>query len=547
MRGKKYLLSVLCLLLIWTTPVMADSTTISGKVRQIVDEVITPDMSQLDKAFALHDWLTDHAYYDLTFSYYGPEGVLLHGTGVCQSYSEAYKLLLAEVGIDCQVLTGHARRIDGTMESHAWNLVKIDGKWKHVDVTWDDPVDDSSPDNNPRSGLEHHMYFMVNTSTMLTDHVPDEESAAIVQTLVGDEMSEALPDPVKTKPLIKVPDFTFTTKDGTVLTKTGYGKGKKLIMVYGRTTCLNTTFFLSEISGYVSQLKNSGVTILVALFDNPSENEIKEMESRYPGVVCARVSSGDNSMWDGLYEMDMTDGSVIFPVIFLKNAKDTVTYCSVGFVDNPLAIVAGALNMNGDAAPKATTTQAADQTPKPTTSTATPTPNASERRTASVMVLSKTAFTYNGTVQKPKVTIKDGKKTVPASYYKLTWSKGCRNPGSYKVTARMKGKYKGTISASFKINPKGTVLKKLTAGSKKITVSWKKQAKKITGYQIQYSLKSNFKSAKTVTVKGPKKTSKVIKKLKKGKKYYVRIRTYKTVGGKKYYSSWSKMKRVNVR
>ena len=71
MRGKKYLLSVLCLLLIWTTPVMADSTTISGKVRQIVDEVITPDMSQLDKAFALHDWLTDHAYYDLPFPIMG--------------------------------------------------------------------------------------------------------------------------------------------------------------------------------------------------------------------------------------------------------------------------------------------------------------------------------------------------------------------------------------------------------------------------------------------------------------------------------------------
>ena len=532
---------------------MADSTTISGKVRQIVNEVITSDMSQLDKASVLHDWLTDHACYDLTFSYYGPEGVLLHGTGVCQSYSEAYKLLLDEVGIECRVLTGHARKIDGTIESHAWNLVKIDGKWKHVDVTWDDPVDDSSPDNNPLSGLEQHMYFMVNTSTMLTDHVPDEESAAILQTLVGDEMSEALPDPVKTKPLIKVPDFTFTTKDGTVLTKTGYGKGRKLIMVYGRTTCLNTTFFLSEISGYVSQLKNSGVTILVALFDNPSENEIKEMESRYPGVVCARVSGDDNSMWEGLYELDMTDGSVIFPVIFLKNGKDALTYCSVGFVEEPLAIVAGALNMNGDAVPTSTPTPtpAADPTPKPTTSTPKPTPkpttNVSERRTASSIVLSKTIFTYKGKVQKPKVTIKDGKKTVPASYYTLTWSKGCQNPGTYKVTARMKGKYKGKLSASFKINPKGTAIVTLKAGSKQMTVKWKKQAIQTTGYQIQYSLEKNFGSAKTVTVKGPKKTSKVIKKLKKGKKYFVRIRTYKATSGKKYVSAWSKVKSVKVK
>lgn len=83
MRGKKYLLSLLCFLLAWATPVMADSTTVSEKVTQIVNEVITPDMSEYDKASALHDWLTDHAYYDLTFSNYGPEGVLLHGTGVC--------------------------------------------------------------------------------------------------------------------------------------------------------------------------------------------------------------------------------------------------------------------------------------------------------------------------------------------------------------------------------------------------------------------------------------------------------------------------------
>ena len=538
MRGKKYLLSVLCLLLAWTTPVMADSTTISEKVTQIVNEVITTDMSQLDKASALHDWLTDHAYYDLTFSNYGPEGVLLHGTGVCQSYSEAYKLLLAEAGIESHVLTGHARKIDGTMESHAWNLVKIDGKWKHVDVTWDDPVNESGPNNVPLSGLEQHMYFMVNTSTILTDHIPDEKSAAILQTLVGNEVEEALPAPVNTKPLVEVPDFTFTMKDGTVLTKTGFGKGRKLIMVYGRTTCLNTTFFLSEISGYVSQLKNSGVTVLAALFDNPSDNEIKEMESRYPGVVCARVGSDDNSMWDGLYDLNMTDSSVIFPVIFLKNAKDAVTYCSVGFVEEPLTIVAGALNMNGDAAPKAATTGTADQALAL---------KASKKYSVSGIVLSNTNFTYNGKVQKPKVTVKYGNKALPASNYELTWSKGCLNPGTYKVTARMKGKYTGTLTASFKIKPKGTVLKKLTPGSKKITVSWKKQSKMITGYQIQYSLKSNFKKAKTVTVKGAGKTRKVIKKLKKGKKYFVRIRTYKTAGGKKYYSSWSKTKRVKVK
>lgn len=82
--------------------------------------------------------------------------------------------------------------------------------------------------------------------------------------------------------------------------------------------------------------------------------------------------------------------------------------------------------------------------------------------------------------------------------------------------------------------------------AKKIKVKWKKGIE-ITGYQIQYSLKSNFKSAKKTTIKKATTVSKVLKGLKKGKKYYVRIRTYKTVGGKKYYSSWSAKKKVTIR
>ena len=81
---------------------------------------------------------------------------------------------------------------------------------------------------------------------------------------------------------------------------------------------------------------------------------------------------------------------------------------------------------------------------------------------------------------------------------------------------------------------------------KKITVTWKKQTTQTTGYQIQYGTSSNFKNAKTVTVSKNSTTKKTITGLKNGKKYYVRVRTYKTVktGHKstKYYSAWSKSK-----
>ena len=115
------------------------------------------------------------------------------------------------------------------------------------------------------------------------------------------------------------------------------------------------------------------------------------------------------------------------------------------------------------------------------------------------------------------------------------------------------GSYGGTIAKTFRINPKGTPITKLKKGKKMITVKWKKQAAKmsasrITGYQIQLATNKKFtKGKKTVTVKSYKKVSKKVPKLKAKKKYFVRVRTFKTVSGVKYYSPWSKVKAVKAR
>ncbi len=101
------------------------------------------------------------------------------------------------------------------------------------------------------------------------------------------------------------------------------------------------------------------------------------------------------------------------------------------------------------------------------------------------------------------------------------------------------------------VKPKGTKIVKLKAGKKKITVKWKKQRSGIAGYQIQYSLSSKFKKAKTVTVLNKKTATKQIKKLKSKRKYYVKIRTYRIIKDKgnstKIYSSWSKIRFVKVK
>jgi hypothetical protein len=90
--------------------------------------------------------------------------------------------------------------------------------------------------------------------------------------------------------------------------------------------------------------------------------------------------------------------------------------------------------------------------------------------------------------------------------------------------------------------------KNTSAKTKTVTVSWEKQATQTTGYEIQYATNSKFtKNKKTITVKGAKTASKTIKNLSSNKNYYVRIRTYKTVDGKKYYSAWSETQSVKTK
>lgn len=97
------------------------------------------------------------------------------------------------------------------------------------------------------------------------------------------------------------------------------------------------------------------------------------------------------------------------------------------------------------------------------------------------------------------------------------------------------------------VKPKKTSIKKLSKGKKKFTVNWAKVSG-VKGYQIQYSSDKKFKkNNKSVTVTKQKTTKATVKKLKSKKKYYVRVRTYKTVNGKKIYSSWSKVKSVKTK
>ena len=122
--------------------------------------------------------------------------------------------------------------------------------------------------------------------------------------------------------------------------------------------------------------------------------------------------------------------------------------------------------------------------------------------------------------------------------------------GKASVSISGKGSYTGTVTKTFTILPKGISLSgKLKAKKKAMVVKWKRKDNDITGYQVQYSTSGNFakKKTKTAVVKKEEKKKLTIKKLKAGKRYYVRIRVYKKVNGKTYASSWSKKKSVKIK
>lgn len=155
-----------------------DATTVAGKVNAIVESVITDGMGEYAKALALHDWLIYNANYDYTYSNYTPEGVLLEGSGVCQSYALAYQLLLKKAGISCLYVTGEAGG-----GGHAWNLVKLSGDWYHVDCTWDDPGS---------GGGENHAYFALPDSMMARDHTWNTQADARMPACTATRYTYAL-------------------------------------------------------------------------------------------------------------------------------------------------------------------------------------------------------------------------------------------------------------------------------------------------------------------------------------------------------------------
>jgi|GEM_PF-5190896 len=146
-------------------------STLSQKVTDILEETIKSDATSLEKEQGVHDYLISHIKYD-SDNYdnnsipdidYTAYGALVNGTCVCDGYAKSMQLLLTKAGIECI-------HISGTVSgggSHAWNMVKLEGEWYHVDATWDDPIPDTC--------TLRYTYFNQPDSVMVKNHTWDTD------------------------------------------------------------------------------------------------------------------------------------------------------------------------------------------------------------------------------------------------------------------------------------------------------------------------------------------------------------------------------------
>ena len=125
-------------------------------------EGITSSLSEYEKELLIHDILAQNTVYKEAKNAHNLYGAIVEGKAVCEGYTEALQYLLNRAGISSFKISGYSKNPSGSSsesESHAWNLVRIDGEFYHVDLTWND-----------QENQIYHAYFNVTDTVILRDH-----------------------------------------------------------------------------------------------------------------------------------------------------------------------------------------------------------------------------------------------------------------------------------------------------------------------------------------------------------------------------------------
>ncbi|WP_418952226.1 cellulase family glycosylhydrolase [Ruminococcus sp.] len=271
---------------------------------------------------------------------------------------------------------------------------------------------------------------------------------------------------------------------------------------------------------------------LSAKFDIvPAKQQIQKLETKYKGFFVDWAQKGSATGYDVEYSVKANMSGAVSKHL-TANKPDTLTVSGLAGDKTYYVRVRSYTNVNGKVYYGAWSDIKSIKTAN------------NDITKATVSGISTKAFT--GKAIKQNVTVKVGNTVLKnGTDYTVSYSNN-KKVGKATVKITGKGKYGGVITKTFKINPAKQEIQKLTAKSKAFFVDWAQKGS-ATGYEIQYATNSKFTGAKKVTITNNKTDKTTVSKLSANKKYYVRVRSYTTVGGTKYYGAWSAVKNVTTK
>ena len=311
------------------------------------------------------------------------------------------------------------------------------------------------------------------------------------------------------------------------------------VKVAGRTLTSGTDYTVSY-----SNNKNVGTSnvyvygkgnysgSLSAKFDIvPAKQQIQKLETKYKGFYIDWAQKGSATGYDIEYSVNANMSGAVSKHL-TANKPDTLTVSGLSGDKTYYVRVRSYTNVNGKVYYGAWSDVKSIKTAN------------NDITKATVSGIFTKAFTGKAITQ--NVTVKVGNTVLKnGTDYTVSYSNN-KKVGKATVKITGKGKYGGVITKTFKINPAKQQIQKLTAKSKAFFVDWAQKGS-ATGYEIQYATNSKFTGAKKVTITNNKTDKTTVSKLSGNKKYYVRVRSYTTVGGTKYYGSWSAVKNVTTK
>lgn len=271
---------------------------------------------------------------------------------------------------------------------------------------------------------------------------------------------------------------------------------------------------------------------LSAKFDIvPAKQQIQKLETKYKGFYIDWAQKGSATGYDVEYSVNSNMSGTVSKHL-KANKPDTLTISGLSGDKVYYVRVRSYTNVNGKVYYGAWSDVKSIKTAN------------NDITKATVSGISTKAFTGKAITQ--NVTVKVGNTVLKnGTDYTVSYSNN-KKVGKATVKITGKGKYGGVITKTFKINPAKQEIQKLTAKSKAFFIDWAQKGS-ATGYEIQYATNSKFTGAKKVTITNNKTDKTTVSKLSANKKYYVRVRSYTTVGGTKYYGAWSAVKNVTTK